>query len=101
MKIIQQKYLYKEIIYKQFKSGFAYSTDGTDGTFDVETVVLHENGRTLELGHVGKILGTDANRRIHIAPITVMNTFYDGIQREVIGIANSAHCRNFGHWPKK
>ena len=82
-----------------YNDSFTWSTDGTPDTIDIETVALHENGHALELGHMGKIFGTKANRKLHIAPRTVMNASYSGIQREVNGIANSAHCRNFGHWP--
>ena len=34
----------------------------------IETVTMHENGHALELGHFGKIFGTDANRKVYFAP---------------------------------
>ena len=82
-----------------YNDTFAWSTDGTRRTIDIETVALHENGHALELGHFGKISETIENGKFHFSPRTVMNASYSGIQREVEDIANAAHCSQFGSWP--
>ncbi len=79
-----------------YNDSFAWSTDGS--ALDIETVALHENGHSLELEHFGKIFGTNKNLKIHFSPRTVMNAPYSGIQRDVIGVAKSHYCQNFGAW---
>jgi hypothetical protein len=84
----------KEIWYN---GNFSWSTNG--GPTDVESVVLHENGHALELGHFGRIHGTLANLKLHASPRAVMNAIILGTLREPLGSDRSAYCGNFATWP--
>ncbi len=55
---------------------------------DVETVALHENGHSLELGHFGP------------PPAAVMNPFYSGIQQSPRAIDHAGMCTVWASWPK-
>ncbi|NOQ13879.1 MAG: hypothetical protein GQ583_05265 [Methyloprofundus sp.] len=55
---------------------------------DVETVALHENGHSLELGHFGP------------PPAAVMNPIYAGINQEPDAIDHAGMCAVWGSWPK-
>lgn len=55
---------------------------------DVETVALHENGHSLELGHFGP------------PPVAVMNPVYGGIHHSPLSIDHAGMCAVWGSWPK-
>ncbi len=70
---------------------------GTDLPYDVETIVLHETGHALSLGHFGKIFRTDEGGKVHYAPKAVMNAMYSGVQ-ELTGTDNSGFCTVWSNW---
>jgi len=70
-----------------------------NGNIDVETVALHEVGHGLSQGHFGKAFRTDANGKIHFAPLAVMNAAYTGVQQSPAGTDNGGHCSIWGSWP--
>jgi hypothetical protein len=70
-----------------------------NGNIDVQTVALHESGHGLSQGHFGKAFGTDANGKIHFAPLAVMNAAYSGVQQDLKGTDNGGHCSIWGSWP--
>ncbi|MES1241714.1 MAG: hypothetical protein ABUT39_08855 [Acidobacteriota bacterium] len=55
---------------------------------DVETVSVHENGHSLELGHFGP------------PPTAVMNPRYAGILHDLRPIDHAGICAVWGSWPK-
>lgn len=55
---------------------------------DVETVALHENGHSLDLGHFGP------------PPAAVMNPVYAGIRHEPFPVDHAGMCAVWGSWPK-
>lgn len=54
---------------------------------DVETVALHENGHSLDLGHFGP------------PPAAVMNPVYAGIRHEPLAIDHAGMCAVWSSWP--
>lgn len=66
---------------------------------DVETVVLHETGHCLSIGHFGKLFRTDANGKLHFAPRAVMNPVYTGMQQTIGATDNGGHCSIWASWP--
>jgi hypothetical protein len=56
---------------------------------DVETVGLHENGHSLELGHFGP------------PPTAVMNPVYGGIRHTPLAIDHAGMCAVWGSWPNQ
>jgi hypothetical protein len=55
---------------------------------DVETVALHENGHSLELGHFGP------------PPAAVMNPVYAGIRHSPLSADHAGMCTVWASWPK-
>lgn len=55
---------------------------------DVETVALHENGHSLELGHFGP------------PPAAVMNPVYAGMRQSPLKADHAGMCAVWGSWPK-
>jgi hypothetical protein len=55
---------------------------------DVETVALHENGHSLELGHFGP------------PPAAVMNPVYAGIRHAPLSSDHAGMCAVWSAWPK-
>jgi hypothetical protein len=55
---------------------------------DVETVSLHENGHSLELGHFGP------------PPTAVMNPVYGGIKHAPLPIDHAGMCAVWSSWPQ-
>jgi hypothetical protein len=56
-------------------------------SIDVQTVGLHENGHSLELGHFGP------------PPAAVMNPVYAGIRQTPLAIASAGMCAVWASWP--
>lgn len=87
----------KEIWYND---AFDWSTDGTPGTIDIETVALHENGHALGFGHFGKISVINPNGKLNISPRAVMNAINLGVQRDLLGTDKASYNSVYGDWPK-
>lgn len=66
--------------------------------FDVETVVLHENGHSLGLGHFGKLFQTP-NGLYHFSPRALMNAGYTGQQQDLTATDMAAMCSIWANWP--
>ena len=73
--------------------------DGTGGTVDTETIVLHETGHGLSQAHFGKLFRTDKNGKFHFAPYALMNAGYTFVQREIEKTDNAGHCSIWSSWP--
>lgn len=86
---------FREIYYN---NKFQWGID-TGLPIDVETIVLHETGHGLSLGHFGKLFQTDANGMFHFAPRALMNAGYTGVQQEVDGTDLAAFCSIWASWP--
>jgi len=74
---------------------------GTNYPYDVETIVLHEAGHGVSLGHFGKIFRTSANGKLHFAPLAVMNAGYTQLQHELKGTDIASFCSIWAHWPMR
>lgn len=72
-----------------------------DGTYDVETIALHESGHGLSQAHFGDIFRTTSNGKLHFAPRAVMNAAYSGVQQNLTGTDNGGHCSIWASWPNK
>ncbi len=66
--------------------------------FDIETVVAHEVGHGLSLGHFGKIFRTK-NGKLHFAPRALMNALYYDILHVLLGTDNASFCSIWASWP--
>lgn len=66
--------------------------------FDIETVVAHEVGHGVSLGHFGKIFRTP-NGDLHFAPRALMNAVYYDILQELLGTDNASFCSIWAKWP--
>ena len=83
-----------------FNNKFPWGID-TSFPIDVESVVLHEAGHGLSLGHFGKLFRTDANGKFHFAPLAVMNAGYTGVQQVLSRTDNGGYCSIWASWPKR
>lgn len=82
-----------------YNDDFDWTDTGDPALIDIQTVAFHENGHALGLGHYGKVFGTFANLRLHIAPRAAMNAFIFDVLREPLGTDNAAYCGLYGSWP--
>ncbi len=71
-----------------YNDNFAWGIDVPLPGIDVETVALHENGHSLELGHFGP------------PPTAVMNPVYAGIRHRLLPIDRAGACAVWESWPK-
>ena len=74
---------------------------GTGWPIDVETIVLHESGHGVSLGHFGKLFQTDANGKFHFAPLAVMNAGYTQVQHDLKPTDIASFCSIWAHWPMR
>lgn len=86
-------YAFAEIL---FNDDFAYSLAG--GGIDVESVVLHEAGHALGLGHFGKLTFDPRSVRLQASPRAVMNAGYVGALRTPLGTDNASMCSLYANW---
>jgi hypothetical protein len=66
--------------------------------FDIETVVAHEVGHGVSLGHFGKIFRSP-NGKLHFAPRALMNAIYYDILHGILGTDNGSFCSVWASWP--
>ena len=65
---------------------------------DVESIALHETGHGLSQAHFGNIFN---KKGVFTAnPRAVMNAFYQGELRGLLGTDNGGHCSNWAQWPQ-
>ena len=98
--INQDHYLDTALKEVYYNNRFPWSVTGAGGV-DVETIALHENGHSFELGHFGNIFVTESNSKLHVAPRAVMNAVYLGPMRELATSDQGAFCSLFGSWPNR
>jgi hypothetical protein len=67
--------------------------------FDIETVVAHEVGHGVSLGHFGKIFRDAGNRHLQFAPRALMNAIYYDILHGILGTDNGSFCSVWASWP--
>lgn len=73
---------------KTDRAGNPWGIDIVLPGIDVETVALHENGHSLELGHFGP------------PPTAVMNPVYAGIQQSPLEADHAGMCAVWSSWPQ-
>lgn len=94
----KQDVAFREVYYN---NRYAWGIDNpTSYPIDVETIVLHENGHSLSLGHFGKLFRTP-NGKLHWAPEAVMNAGYVFPQQELKGTDIGGFCSVWGSWPNR
>ncbi len=69
------------------RAGNPWAIDAALPAIDVETVALHENGHSLELGHFGP------------PPAAVMNPVYAGPRHTPLAIDRAGMCAVWASWP--
>lgn len=84
---------FREIYYDP---SFNWADDGSSN-IDIETVALHEAGHGLSQGHFGNLFLK--NGALSASPRAIMNAFYGGPQRSLLGTDNAGHCSNWANWP--
>lgn len=85
---------FREIYYDP---SWAWGTDGSPGSIDVETVALHEAGHGLSQAHFGTVrIKNDGS--VKASPRAVMNALYSGPLRDLQGTDVGGHCASWGNW---
>ena len=72
-----------------YNDRFAWRQSGaeaSEGTFDLETVILHEAGHAFGVGHFGS------------PPEAVMNPVYNGVRRQLFPMDHAGLCTVWGNW---
>lgn len=85
-----------------FNDGFTWSKGTAPGKIDIESVVLHEFGHTLNLGHFGILQAFTSNGQTKLVyqPVNTMNAFYIGEPRNFLGPNDKGnYCEAWGSWP--
>ena len=83
-----------------YDPSYAWHTDGRD--VDVESVALHESGHGLSQAHFGRLIFLPGPPpSIKASPRAVMNAFYGGPLRTLLGTDNGGHCTNWASWPSR
>ena len=81
---------FREIYYNR---SFPWTTDVAQSAnnIDIESVVTHESGHALGLGHFGKVF-VDNKGILKFAPRAVMNAVYVSPFRDLAGTDNASYC---------
>jgi len=85
-----------------FNDGFTWSRGPAAGKIDLESVILHEFGHTLNLGHFGILQSftTNGTTKLVYQPVNTMNAFYIGESRNFLGPNDKGnYCEAWGSWP--
>src|SRR5688572_10541357 len=85
-----------------FNDGFTWSMGAAAGKIDLESVILHEFGHTLNLGHFGILQSftTNGTTTLVYQPVNTMNAFYIGQPRNFLGPNDKGnYCEAWGSWP--
>lgn len=85
-----------------FNDGFNWSIGAAPGKIDLESVILHEFGHTLNLGHFGilQLFVTNGVPKLVYQPVNTMNAFYIGEPRNFLGPNDKGnYCEAWGSWP--
>jgi len=83
-----------------FNGGFPWSN--TLNGVNIQSVVLHEFGHTLNLGHFGILQSftTDGETELVYQPVNTMNAIYIGEYRNFLGQNDKGNfCEAWGSWP--
>ncbi len=85
-----------------FNDGFTWSNGVAPGKIDLESVILHEFGHTLNLGHFGilQAFTTNGTTEYVYQPVNTMNALYIGEPRDFLGQNDKGnYCEAWGSWP--
>ncbi len=85
-----------------FNDGFSWTLGANPGSIDIESVVLHEFGHTLNLGHFGILQSfeTEDSFDLRYVPVNTMNALYIGELRNFLGQNDKGNfCESWGSWP--
>lgn len=86
-----------------FNNGFTWSNGVAPGKIDIQSVVLHEFGHTLNLGHFGilqRFTFEDGSASLVYQPVNTMNALYIGQPRNFLGPNDKGnYCEAWGSWP--
>jgi len=80
---------FREIYYNR---GFPWGTGGNESNVDIQSIVIHEAGHGLGLGHFGKVFIKN-NGTLQFSPKAIMNAVYVSEDREIRGTDNSSFCQ--------
>lgn len=80
---------FREIYYNR---SFPWGTGGNESNVDIQSVVIHEAGHGLGLGHFGKIFIKN-NGSLQFAPKAIMNAAYVSEDREIRGTDQASFCQ--------
>lgn len=85
-----------------FNDGFVWSDGAAPAAIDLESVILHEFGHTLNLGHFGILQSFTTNGTVKYVyqPVNTMNALYIGEPRNFLGPNDKGnYCEAWGSWP--
>ncbi len=86
-----------------FNDGFTWATSPGPGVIDLESIILHEFGHTLNLGHFGILQlfeFSNGTYRLDYRPVNTMNALYIGESRNFLGPNDKGNfCEAWGSWP--
>jgi len=87
-----------DVAFKEIYYNDAFSWGVDIRYYDIETVVAHEVGHAVSLGHFGKIFRSP-NGKLHFAPRALMNAIYYDILHGLLGTDHASFCSIWAKWP--